>query len=53
MSLLNKMQDPGDLSLLDIGSAMGFFLKSALDRGICNLLGIEISPFAADYCKRE
>lgn len=47
---LIKIQ-PG-LSLLDLGCAAGFFLKAAKDRGIGDLLGIEISEFAADYCKR-
>ncbi len=38
-------------SLLDIGSAAGFFLKAAGDMGIGKLLGIEVSAFAADYCR--
>ena len=42
---------PG-LSLLDLGCAAGFFLKAAKDRGIGDLLGIEISDFAADYCRK-
>ncbi len=40
-------------SLLDIGSAAGFFLKAASDRGIKEVEGIEISRFASDYCKNE
>jgi len=43
----------GGLSLLDIGSAMGFFLKCAQDNGIKRLTGIEISEYAADYCVKE
>jgi SAM-dependent methyltransferase len=39
-----------ELSILDIGSAAGFFLKAAQDRGIENLTGIEISSFASSYC---
>jgi SAM-dependent methyltransferase len=39
-----------ELSILDIGSAAGFFLKAAQDRGIKNLTGIEISSFASSYC---
>jgi 2-polyprenyl-3-methyl-5-hydroxy-6-metoxy-1,4-benzoquinol methylase len=39
------------LSLLDIGSATGFFLKAAKDKGVETLLGIEISSFAANYCR--
>ena len=42
-----------NLSLLDIGSAMGFFLKAARDRGIKDLLGIEISQYASQYCHNE
>ena len=41
------------LSLLDIGSAMGFFLKAAHDCGIEDLLGIEISQYASQYCQNE
>ena len=40
------------LSLLDLGCAAGFFLKAAKDMGIDDLLGIEISDFAAGYCKK-
>ncbi len=39
-----------DLSLLDIGSAAGFFLACAKDMGIQNLTGIEISEYASRYC---
>ncbi|HOW81548.1 MAG TPA: methyltransferase domain-containing protein [Spirochaetota bacterium] len=45
--------DPAKLSLTDIGSAMGFFLKAASDRGFGNVSGIEISRYAADYCRKE
>ncbi len=36
--------------LLDVGCALGFFLKAARDRGF-DVEGIEISPYAVDYCK--
>ena len=39
-------------SVLDIGSAAGFFLKAAKDNGITKLKGIEISDFASDYCRK-
>ena len=39
-----------ELSILDIGSAAGFFLKAAMDRGIKDLEGIEISAYASSYC---
>ncbi len=39
-------------SVLDIGSAAGFFLKAAKDKGITKLKGIEISAFASDYCRK-
>jgi len=39
-----------ELSILDIGSAAGFFLKAAEDRGLHDLAGIEISSFASSYC---
>ncbi len=55
MSRLDRIQEllavDGKLSLLDIGCAAGFFLKAAKDRGISTLLGVEISKYAADYCR--
>jgi len=42
-----------DLSILDIGSAAGFFLKAAKDTGIKKTGGIEISNFASDYCRKN
>jgi SAM-dependent methyltransferase len=42
-----------ELSLLDIGCAAGFFLKAAKDSGIKKVKGIEISTFAADYCRKN
>lgn len=45
--------DPAALGLLDIGSALGFFLKAARDTGIERLQGIEISEYAARYTTDE
>lgn len=42
-----------DLSLLDIGSAAGFFLKAGKDMGIQKVLGVEISAYASDYCRKN
>ena len=54
---LKKIQEytgrRNELSLLDIGSAAGFFLKAAKDSGIQKVKGVEISSFAADYCRRN
>lgn len=50
LSLLKK-GSPGSLKLLDIGSAMGFFLKAARDMGIGRAQGVEISAYAANYCR--
>lgn len=41
------------LSLLDIGSAAGFFLKCARDNGFGAVEGVEISDYASSYCKKE
>lgn len=41
---------PENLRLLDIGAAMGYFLKCAHDMGIHEFKGIEISPFACEQC---
>lgn len=38
------------VSILDIGSAAGFFLKAAEDRGVKDLTGVEISAYASSYC---
>ncbi|HEY1406618.1 MAG TPA: class I SAM-dependent methyltransferase [Spirochaetota bacterium] len=40
-------------SLLDIGSALGFFLKAASDEGFTRVEGLEISDFAANYCRKR
>jgi len=47
--LLKSKSD--ERSVLDIGSAAGFFLKAAKDKGIKKLKGIEISNYASDYCR--
>ena len=49
LKLLKSERD--ERSVLDIGSAAGFFLKAAGDKGIKKLKGIEISNFASDYCR--
>ncbi|MCL1865286.1 MAG: class I SAM-dependent methyltransferase [Spirochaetes bacterium] len=49
--ILKLIENKNDLSILDIGSAAGFFLKAAKDYGIKKLKGIEISHFASEYCK--
>jgi SAM-dependent methyltransferase len=43
----------GALRLLDIGSAMGFFLEAAKRRGVGAVEGIEISSYAARYCRTK
>lgn len=49
--LRGGMSLPESLSLLDIGSAAGFFLKCARDYGFFYVKGVEISAFAAQYSK--
>src|SRR4030042_5587707 len=44
---------PSAISLLDIGSAAGFFLQCAQDSGIENVSGIEISEYATRYCREQ
>jgi len=54
--IITKLEDKANIkkiSLLDIGSAMGFFLKAARDTGIDSIKGVEISNFAAEYCTNE
>lgn len=47
---LPKKKNKSELSLLDIGSAAGFFLACARDKGISRVTGIEISEYASRYC---
>ncbi len=47
---IKKISTGENNSILDIGSALGFFLKCASDEGYKRTLGIEISPFASKYC---
>ncbi len=46
-----KMYKFAPSSLLDIGAALGFFMKAAVDYGFKMVEGVEISKYAADYCK--
>ena len=54
-SILRLIKDKysSDIRLLDLGSALGFFLKAASDSGIGSVQGLEISHYAAEYCVRE
>ncbi|MCL1912259.1 MAG: class I SAM-dependent methyltransferase [Leptospirales bacterium] len=40
-------------NILDIGCALGFFLKAASDNGFARTDGIEISAYAASYCREK
>ncbi len=40
-------------ALLDIGCALGFFLKAARDMGYSPVRGVEISEYAARYCREK
>ena len=42
-----------NMSVLDIGSALGFFLKCARDMGAGRVLGIEISEYAGNYAREK
>lgn len=50
--IMRHANRPG-LSVLDIGSALGFFLECARDNGAGRVMGVEISRYAADYAKKE
>lgn len=50
---IKKFSGKRNRSILDIGSALGFFLKCAADSGYERTLGIEVSPFASKYCSSK
>ena len=50
--LLGK-REPGSLNLLDVGSALGIFLKCARERGIGHVLGIEVSRYASERARED
>lgn len=50
---LGSFDSPSELSVLDIGSALGFFLKAAQNRGTGRQQGIEISSYGAEFCRSE
>ncbi|HSV96633.1 MAG TPA: class I SAM-dependent methyltransferase [Spirochaetota bacterium] len=53
LALCGRKEKRGKLSLLDIGSALGFFMESAKDAGIGRVYGVEISRYACEWCRRE
>jgi SAM-dependent methyltransferase len=50
---LCKRKNFSDMKILDIGSALGFFLKAASDLGAESVTGVEISSFAVNYCETK
>ncbi|MBP8082656.1 MAG: class I SAM-dependent methyltransferase [Spirochaetes bacterium] len=40
-------------SVMDVASALGFFLKAAHDNGAADCTGVEISKYACDYMKKN
>ncbi|MCX8124162.1 MAG: class I SAM-dependent methyltransferase [Spirochaetes bacterium] len=55
LKLIKKFlgKDLSQKSLLDIGCALGFFCKAAQDIGFGIVEGLEISHYAASYCKSK
>lgn len=53
LRLQKKYGSAKHVSVLDIGCALGFFLKAAEDAGFTDLHGIEISAFAAGYAEKR
>lgn len=52
-SLYGKGARREKLSLLDLGSALGFFMENARDAGIGRVCGVELSRYASEWCRRE
>ena len=50
---IKKISRTPQKSILDIGCALGFFLKAASDNGFTCTDGIEISAYAASYCRKK
>jgi SAM-dependent methyltransferase len=53
LSFLPAEKKGKGLSLIDVGSALGFFLKCASDHGIETLSGVEISEYGCNYSRSE
>jgi 2-polyprenyl-3-methyl-5-hydroxy-6-metoxy-1,4-benzoquinol methylase len=53
LTLWKKHYRTTPASLLDIGSALGFFLKAAKYRGFTHLEGIEVSQYAASFSRQH
>ncbi len=52
-SLMPQGAEFSSVRALDIGCAMGFFLKAALDRGAAHAEGVEISSYASQQCRER
>jgi SAM-dependent methyltransferase len=50
-TLWNSFHKESPRSVLDIGCALGFFLKAAEDHGFTRVDGIEVSQFASRRCR--
>ncbi len=50
---LSPRKNFSEMRLLDIGCALGFFLKAAHDEGFGHVEGLEISGFASEYCRKS
>ncbi len=51
---IKKIASDGRInSVLDVASALGFFLKAASDNGAGHCTGVEISKYACDYMKNN
>jgi len=52
MKLWDSFHNEPPRSVLDIGCALGFFLKAAEDHGFTKVHGIEVSAFASGRCRK-
>ncbi len=52
-ALSGRKTDRSGMRVLDLGCALGFFLKAAMDLGYGHVEGVEVSEFGAGYCRER
>lgn len=53
LNIINKVKDPTELRILDVGCAFGFLLDEAKRLKSCDVYGVELSRYACEYGKSK